>query len=272
MSHPSVQTSSLCGLCDSIITSTDFLYCSRWTRVIISMATGGISHLSINKCCFGGFSETTDSVFLRRTVSTQLEFPLWVRKESLIIREVSMLGEIKKWSRATVFTAMSLLYQIVVVKRGSWDWRWSSQFAVSLCSHPIHRLLTQSMRWQIQAAEMSFVHSFTHIKKGLGMVQLHFWIERSQLRWFKHLIRIPPSGNTVLEDTLGLTQNTWRDEKYPIWPGNACGCPRKSWRVWRGRKTLEAGFTKRLWWEHQTNSQTSDRCLSLSFTKPSSLS
>ena len=67
-----------------------------------------------------------------------------------------------------------------------------------------HKLLvvTERMRSRIQAAEMSFLHGVaglslsdrvrsSDIQKRLRIEPLFLCIERSELRWFRHLVRMP---------------------------------------------------------------------------------
>jgi len=76
-------------------------------------------------------------------------------------------------------------------------------------------------------------------------------VESSQLRWFGHLIRMPPSQAPPLGGFLGTSdweENPGADSElaggiiiYPIWPGNASGSPRRSWRALLERRTSGGG-------------------------------
>jgi len=78
------------------------------------------------------------------------------------------------------------------------------------------------MRLRIKAAEMSFLRRVaglslrdrvrsSDIRRELGVEPLLVHVERSQLRWFGHLIGMPPlrgfPGTSNWEETLGQTQN-----------------------------------------------------------------
>jgi len=76
-------------------------------------------------------------------------------------------------------------------------------------------------------AGLSLRRSTTWRELGVEPQLLH--IGRSQLRWFWHLIRMPP-GHLHLEvfragpNALGSSS----------WPGNSSGSPRRSWKVLMG--------------------------------------
>ncbi|TWW62770.1 hypothetical protein D4764_04G0014170 [Takifugu flavidus] len=59
------------------------------------------------------------------------------------------------------------------------------------------------------------------IQEELGVEPLLLRVERSQMRWLGHLVRMPP-GRLPGEETPGKTQDTC--------PGNAWGFPRTSWK------------------------------------------
>uniref|UniRef100_A0A3Q2ZPE8 Schlafen AlbA-2 domain-containing protein n=1 Tax=Kryptolebias marmoratus TaxID=37003 RepID=A0A3Q2ZPE8_KRYMA len=75
------------------------------------------------------------------------------------------------------------------------------------------------------------------IRRELGVeLLLHF--ERIQLRWFKHVIRMPFSGGCL--DSQGGEHKA--DSKlaggimFLLWPGNTLGPTRRSWRMSLGRR------------------------------------
>ena len=114
-------------------------------------------------------------------------------------------------------------------------------------------VMTERTRSQVQAAEMSFlrrvaVFSFRDrvrssvIREELGLEPLLLYLERSQLRWFGHLVRMP-TGRLPLEvfqarpvgrRPRGRPTTRWRDYSQH-WPGNASGSPRQSWSMWPGK-------------------------------------
>ena len=64
-------------------------------------------------------------------------------------------------------------------------------------------VMTERTRLRIQAAEMGFLRKVAGvslrdrvrssvIREGLGVEPLLLCVERSQLRWFGHLVRMPP--------------------------------------------------------------------------------
>lgn len=91
-------------------------------------------------------------------------------------------------------------------------------------------VVTEKMRSRIQAAEMSFLRRVaglslrdrvrsSDIREGLGVEPLLLHIERSQLRWFGHLVRMP-SGRLPWEvfracptgrRPRGRPRTRWRD-------------------------------------------------------------
>ena len=119
-------------------------------------------------------------------------------------------------------------------------------------------VVTERTRLRIQAAEMGFLHRMSGlslrdrvrssvIRGGLGVEPLLLCIERSQMRWLRHLVRIPPgrlpgevfrarpTGRRPREDLEHVGETTSLG-----WPGNASGSPRKCWRKWPGTGT--SGF------------------------------
>lgn len=67
------------------------------------------------------------------------------------------------------------------------------------------------------------------------------FVDRSQVRWFRHLLTTPPGRLPVVvilshweEDKSGEDQKHAAGFKYPIWYGNALGSPCKHWIIcWR---------------------------------------
>ena len=57
--------------------------------------------------------------------------------------------------------------------------------------------MTERTRSQVQAAEMGFLHSvagvrvISAIQEGLGVEPVLLCVERGQMRWFGHLMRMP---------------------------------------------------------------------------------
>jgi len=75
----------------------------------------------------------------------------------------------------------------------------------------------------------------SHIRRELGvepLLLLH--VKRSQLWWFRHLIRM--IRQVRLEGDPGADPEPAGQIIYLIWPGNASGSPRRSWKVLLGRR------------------------------------
>ena len=81
------------------------------------------------------------------------------------------------------------------------------------------------------------------IREGLGVEPLLLCVERSQLRWFGHLVRMPPLGASLgrcsRHDQLGgghgEDPGLGGEIISPHWPGNASGSPSPSWLMWPGK-------------------------------------
>nr|XP_054604257.1 uncharacterized protein LOC129165341 [Nothobranchius furzeri] len=159
-------------------------------------------------------SETT--VLIRKRV----EFLLRVRDEVLPqVEEFKYLGvlftsegklerEIDRWIGAAS-AVMRALYRSVVVKRELSQkeklsiYRWI--YVPTLTYGHDLWVVTERTRSRIQAAKMSFLRIVSGlslrdrvrssvIREGLGVDPLLLHIERSQLRWLEHLVRMPPGS------------------------------------------------------------------------------
>jgi len=90
------------------------------------------------------------------------------------------------------------------------------------------RVMTERTRLRIQAAEMGFLRRVAGIslrdkvrssviREGLGVELLLLRVERSQLRWFRHLVRMPPGPREVFQARpagmrpRGRPRTRWRD-------------------------------------------------------------
>lgn len=82
------------------------------------------------------------------------------------------------------------------------------------------------------------------IEKSLKVELLLLCIERSQLRWFGHLLRMPPRRHPV--DVFWACPTGKRPQVYPEhargiislgWCENALRSPKMSWRKWPGKRT-----------------------------------
>ncbi|KAL3055654.1 hypothetical protein OYC64_018350 [Pagothenia borchgrevinki] len=81
------------------------------------------------------------------------------------------------------------------------------------------------------------------IREGLGVEPLLLRVKRSQLRWFGHLVRMPP-GHLGRHVQLGRDQGVDLGPGGGIislrWPGSALGSPSQSWLMWPGKGTFGA--------------------------------
>ena len=102
-------------------------------------------------------------------------------------------------------------------------------------------VMTERTRSRVQAAEMSFLRRVAGlslrdrvrssvIREELGVDPLLLRVERSQMRWLGHLVRMPP-GHLPGEEDPGHAGETMSLG----WLGNASGSPRKSWTKWLGK-------------------------------------
>nr|XP_054588623.1 uncharacterized protein LOC129153273 isoform X1 [Nothobranchius furzeri] len=114
-------------------------------------------------------------------------------------------------------------------------------------------VMTERTRSRIQAAKMSFLRRVaglslrdrvrsSDIRKGLGVEPLLLWIDRSQLRWLGHLVRMPPGrlpgrcfGHVLPAGGPRVDPGHVGEVTSPIWSGNALGSCRRIWWRWPGR-------------------------------------
>ena len=126
-----------------------------------------------------------------------------------------------------------------------------SVYVPTLTGHEVW-VVTERMRSQIQVAKMSFLQRQSglslsdrvrslDIRGELRLELLLLRIERSQLRWFGHLIRMPP-GCLLVEvfeasptgrRPRGRPRTRWRDY-ISLLTWERLGYPRRSWRVLQG--------------------------------------
>ena len=114
-------------------------------------------------------------------------------------------------------------------------------------------VMTERTRSRKQSAEMGFLRRVAGIslmdrvrssviREGLGVEPLLLCIERSQLRWFWHLVRCYMvaslwrcSRYVQLGGGHGVDQGSGGGTISPHWPGNALGSPSQSWLMWPGK-------------------------------------
>ena len=136
-----------------------------------------------------------------------------------------------------------VLHRMVVTKRQlSWKAKLSiywSVFVPTLTYGHVQWVMTERMRLCVQVAKMGFLHRVagvslrdrvrsSAIREGLGVEPLLLCVERSQLRWFGHLMRMPPGR---LPREVFLARPTGRRPR---------GRPRTRWR----------DYISSLAWEH----------------------
>jgi len=110
-------------------------------------------------------------------------------------------------------------------------------------------VVTERTRSQIQVADIGFLWRLAGLgfrdKAGSSAIQREFGVEslllrneRSQLRWFGHLIRMPPAGRTLevfrhvqLGGGPGTNPGLTGGVICPFWLGNTSVSARRSWRV-----------------------------------------
>ncbi|TWW81034.1 R2DM Retrovirus-related Pol polyprotein from type II retrotransposable element [Takifugu flavidus] len=114
-------------------------------------------------------------------------------------------------------------------------------------------VMTERTRSRVQAAEMSFLRRVaglslrdrvrsSAIREELGVELLLLRVERSQMGWLGHLVRMPPDASLVrcsghvppVGDPRGDPGHVGETMSLD-WPGNAWGSLRMSWRRWLGR-------------------------------------
>ncbi|XP_035857605.1 uncharacterized protein LOC118495173 [Sander lucioperca] len=99
-------------------------------------------------------------------------------------------------------------------------------------------IVTERTRSQIKAATIRIKSS--DIWREIGLEPLLLRVERGQLRWFRHLIRMPPRGPNLQGFQLhptdrrpqGRPRAHWRDY---LRLGNISGSLRRSWKKYLGR-------------------------------------
>ncbi|TWW71088.1 hypothetical protein D4764_17G0005710 [Takifugu flavidus] len=108
-------------------------------------------------------------------------------------------------------------------------------------------VMTERTRSRVQVAEMSFLHRVaglslrdrvrgSAIREELGVELLLFRVERSQMRWLGHLVRMLPGRLVRCSGHVSPVRDPWEDPGHVgetmslNWPGNAWGSPRMSWK------------------------------------------
>ncbi|KAL4004686.1 hepatocyte cell adhesion molecule [Sarotherodon galilaeus] len=159
--------------------------------------------------------------------------------------------EIDRWIGAVAAGCCTgLLWWIELSVKAKLSLYWSIYAPTLTYGHELW-VVTETTRSQIQAAEMGFLRRVAGlslrdrvrslaIQEGLRVETLLLHIERSQLSWFGHLMRMPPER--LLSEVFracpterrlqGRTRTRWRDYiSWLAWEHQ----PRISWRRWLGR-------------------------------------
>ncbi len=228
--------------------------------VVLLMSSNNDLQLSL-----GQFAAECEAAGMRISISKsetmdlsrkRVDCPLWVREELLPqVEEFKYLGvlfrsegkmerEIDRWTGAAS-AVMQMLNQSVVVKR-----ELSRKVKISIYrliyiptltfGHELW-VMTERIRLLIQVAEMSFLCTVARLSlrdrvrssdilEELRVEPLLLHVERSQLRWFRHLVRIPPE---CLPGEVFWACPTRRRPRAEIislvWPANASVYLQRSW-------------------------------------------
>ena len=137
--------------------------------------------------------------------------------------------------------------------------------------------MTERIRSRIQAAEMSFLRRVAGVslrdrvrssvtRERLGVEPLLLRLERSQLRWFGHLVRMPPerlpigrsSVHVPLGGDPGADQGADGGITSTLWPWTVSGSPRRKSLMlrWKGKSGA-------LWWSCCPRDPTTDKRLKM---------
>ena len=107
-------------------------------------------------------------------------------------------------------------------------------------------VVTERMRSRIQVAKMSFLCRVaglslrdrvrsSDIWERLRVELLLLHIERSQLRWVRHVVKMPPGSMPIWEETPGQPKDTLERLYFLAW--EVLVSPWRSWWKWLGRGT-----------------------------------
>ncbi|KAF7648618.1 hypothetical protein LDENG_00154150 [Lucifuga dentata] len=177
--------------------------------------------------------------------------------------EGKMECEIDRWIGAASEVLWTLYWTVVVKRELSQKARLSIYQSVYvpilICGHKLW-VVTERIRSQIQVVEIRFLHRVpgltlrdrvrnSDIQEGLGVELLLLHIERSQLRWFRHLIRMPPArlprevfqARPTGKRPRGRPRTRWRDYiSRLIW--ESLGIPQKELEGLTGDREVWAGL------------------------------
>ena len=165
------------------------------------------------------------------------------------------LAQVRIWAAGVVLRS---LYCIVVTKRelsrkAKLSIYWSF-FVPTLTYGYEGWVMTERTRLRVQAAEMSFLRRVAGvslrdrvrssvIRERLGLEPLLLCLERSQLRWFGHLVRMPTGrlpwevfqARPVGRRPRGRPRTRWRDYISTLAWERLRIPPRESWSMWPGK-------------------------------------
>ncbi|KAK0155354.1 DNA-directed RNA polymerase II subunit RPB1 [Merluccius polli] len=164
----------------------------------------------------------------------------------LFTSEGRMEREIDRWIGAASAVMRTLHGSIVVKRELSRKAKLSiyqSIYVPALTYGHELWVMTERTRSRVQAAEMSFLRRVAGlslrdrvrssvIREELGVDPLLLRVERSQMRWLGHLVRMPPGrlpGHVPLVGDPGEDPGHAGETMSLGWPGNASGSPKKSW-------------------------------------------
>lgn len=93
--------------------------------------------------------------------------------------------------------------------------------------------MTKRTRSQIQVDEMGFLRRVAGISPR---DKVRFTRERSQLKWFEHLVRMPPGATSSWWEASPRTR--WGEIMSLHWLGNAWGSTKRRRRYWPRKRYL----------------------------------
>ncbi|KAL7836057.1 hypothetical protein SRHO_G00284040 [Serrasalmus rhombeus] len=217
--------------------------------VVLLGTSGRELQLSLDRfaaeCDAAGMRISTSKSEAMVLTRERVESPLWVGDELLPqVEEFKYLGvlftsdgtrerEIDRRIGAGSAVMRALYRSVVVKKELSHKARlsiyWSIYVPTLTYGHELW-VMTERTRSRIQAAEMSFLRRVAGlslrdrvrssvIREGLGVEPLLLHVERSQLRWFGHLVRMPPGrlpwevsqASPLGRRPRGRPRTRWRD-------------------------------------------------------------
>lgn len=179
--HPSTLTSSLLGLCGSIITSPNFLLCSRRARGVITTAARGLFLLNMNTCRF----------WARFWVSWKPFLSVLVLHPHLSSMILSTFRQLWESARAIMMEILSPAYCVEYISASS---QVSSQLSSLSQGHPEVTFVRPLQPPTSEPLNHDWWQCF--VIEELNLVVLLSWCAHTQLRGF--LVTSCPLSNSSL--------------------------------------------------------------------------